>query len=322
VVHHDLDEFFEEDLGFPPELFFGLGGIADQEFNLGGTFIAGVVFDILLPVETGAGEGDLAELFHAVGLVGADHVVVGFILLEHHPHHLDVFLGVAPVALRVEIAEVDVVLDAGLDATDGAGDLASHEGFAAARGFVIEENAAGGVQIVGLTVVHGEPVGIHLGAAVGRARPERSFFGLGNFLHLAEHLGGRGLVVTDFFNQTGFANGFEDALRTETDDVAGVFRNIEGNAHMGLGTEVVNFVGLELIKQLHHLHGVGQIAVVKKEAHTVHMRIAVKVIDTAGIEGRGATDNTVDFVTFGEEQLGEIGTVLSGDASDQGFLHG
>ena len=42
-------------------------------------------------------------------------------------------LGVAPVALGVEVAEVKFLLQAGLDAGDGAGDLAGDEGLAAAR---------------------------------------------------------------------------------------------------------------------------------------------------------------------------------------------
>ena len=320
MVHHEFDQFFEEDLGLPAELFFGFGGIADQEFNLGGAFVAGVVFDVFLPVEPGAGESDLAEFFDAVGFVGAHDVVVGFVLLEHHPHHLDVFLGVAPVALGFEVAEVEVVLQAGFDAADGAGDFTGDEGFAAAGRLMVEQNAVGGVEIVGLAVVHRKPVGIHFGAAVGRTRPERRCLGLGDFLNLAEHLGGGGLVVADFFNEAGFADGFEDTLGAEADDVAGVFGDIEGNAHVGLGAEVVNLVGLELIEQLHHLHRVGEVAIVKKETHAVYMRITVKMVDAAGVEGGGPADDSMNFVTFGEEQFGEVGTVLSGDTGDKGFL--
>jgi hypothetical protein len=81
-----------------------------------------------------------------VGLVGRDHVVVGLVLLEHEPHHLDVLLGVAPVALGVEVAEVERVLEAHLDPGGGAGDLAGDEGLAAAGRLVVEEDAVAGVQ--------------------------------------------------------------------------------------------------------------------------------------------------------------------------------
>ncbi len=48
------------------------------------------------------------ELAHRVRLAGGDDVVVRLVLLEHQPHRLDVVAGVAPVALRVEVAEVEL----------------------------------------------------------------------------------------------------------------------------------------------------------------------------------------------------------------------
>ena len=56
------------------------------------------------------------ELAHRVRLAGGDHVVVGLVGLEHPPHRVDVVGGVAPVALGVEVAEEELVLQAGLDA--------------------------------------------------------------------------------------------------------------------------------------------------------------------------------------------------------------
>jgi hypothetical protein len=88
--------------------------------------------------------------------------------------HLDVVLGVAPVALGVEVAEVEGVLQAEFDAREGAGDLASDEGLATGRGFVVEQDAVAGVDTVGLTVVDGDPVGVELGDRVGAARVEGS----------------------------------------------------------------------------------------------------------------------------------------------------
>jgi hypothetical protein len=42
--------------------------------------------------------------------------------------------------------------------------------------------------------------------------------------------------------------------------------------------------------------------------------ILIKMIDPVGIERGGAALDTVDFVAFGEQQLGEVGTVLAGDS--------
>ena len=90
---------------------------------------------------------------------------------------------------------------------------------------------------------------------------------------------------------------------------------------MGLSAEIVDFVGLELVEQLYHLHGIGEVAVVEMELHAVNVRVAVKVIDPARVEGRGPANHAVNFVAFGEQELGEIRTVLSGDTGDESFLH-
>ena len=91
------------------------------------------------------GEGDLAELTDGVHLAGGADVVAGLILLKDAPHHFGVFGGVTPIALRVEVAEDEVVLKALADAAGGAGDLAGDEGLATAGGLVIEEDAVGGM---------------------------------------------------------------------------------------------------------------------------------------------------------------------------------
>jgi hypothetical protein len=57
------------------------------------------------------------------------------------------------------------------------------------------------------------------------------------------------------------------------------------------------------------------------EFHAVDMRIPVKVVDPAGVEGRGAADHPVHFITFFEQQLSEIRTILAGNAGNEGFFH-
>jgi hypothetical protein len=48
---------------------------------------------------------------------------------------------VAPVALGVQIADVEAFLQAELDRRDGAGDLARDEGLAPNRALVVEQDA-------------------------------------------------------------------------------------------------------------------------------------------------------------------------------------
>jgi hypothetical protein len=56
-LDHDLHEFLELHLGLPAELLLRLGRVADQQLDLGGTLVAGVVLDVLLPVEVQQAEG-------------------------------------------------------------------------------------------------------------------------------------------------------------------------------------------------------------------------------------------------------------------------
>jgi hypothetical protein len=135
------------------------------------------------------------------------------------------------------------------------------------------------------------------------------------------HLGRGRLVEPALLDEAGLADGLEDADGAEADDVARVFRDVEGHAHVRLRAEVVYLVRLELVEKLHHLHRVGEVAVVKEELHAVDMRVAVKVVDAARVEGRGAADDPVHLVTLRQQQLGEVGTVLAGDAGNQGFFH-
>ena len=80
-------------------------------------------------------------------LAGGDHVVVGLVLLEHQPHGADVFAGMTPVTLGVEVAEAELVGEAELDFGDVGGDFAGDEFEAATGAFVVEEDAAGGMHL-------------------------------------------------------------------------------------------------------------------------------------------------------------------------------
>ena len=42
-----------------------------------------------------------------------------------------------------------------------------------------------------------------------------------------------------------------------------------------------------------------------------------QVLDAPVVRGAGTADDAVDLVAFAEEQLGEIGTVLTGDTCDE-----
>src|SRR5215218_3845455 len=113
---------------------------------------------MLLRIETLPSERDLHDLPNGVRLTGGDQEVVGLIGLEHQPYGLDVIGRVAPVPLRIEVAEVELVLEAGGDPGDRPGDLAGDEGLAAPRRLVVEEDSVDGEHVVRLAVVDGRPV--------------------------------------------------------------------------------------------------------------------------------------------------------------------
>ena len=45
----------------------------------------------------------------------------------------------------------------------------------------------------------------------------------------------------------------------------------------------------------------------------------VQTCDPLEVLGAGTADHAVDFVALLEQELGQVGTVLPGDAGDQGF---
>src|SRR3984885_2449940 len=185
--HHLLDQLREARFRCPAKLLARLAGVADQKIDFGGTEIHGIdahhglagfcvdasLLDALaVPFDAAADlcEGEFDKLAHRAGLACRQHEIVRLVRLQDHVHALDVVLGMTPVAFRLEIAEIERVFETSLDAGDAARDLARHKGLAADRTFMIEQDAIRGEHAVGLAVVHGDPVPVELGDAIGRAR--------------------------------------------------------------------------------------------------------------------------------------------------------
>lgn len=59
----------------------------------------------------------------------------------------------------------------------------------------------------------------------------------------------------------------------------------------------------------------------QEQALVVERRIGVEMSEAAAFQGAGAAHHAVDFVAFGEEQLGQVGAVLASDAGDECALH-
>jgi hypothetical protein len=80
------------------------------------------------------------KLFHTVCLVGSDHIIVGYILLQHHPHHSNVIFGVPPIAFALQVAELKGFLQTERDLSSGTCNFSRHKGFTTPWTLVVEKN--------------------------------------------------------------------------------------------------------------------------------------------------------------------------------------
>ncbi len=91
---------------------------------------------------------------------------------------------------------------------------------------------------------------------------------------------------------------------------------------MALRSEVVDLVRMYSLNHADQAAGVRHVAIVQEEVAVPIMWVLVEMIDAVGIEQGAAALDPVDLIALGEQQLGKIGSILSGDAGDQSpFLH-
>src|SRR5918996_1760094 len=138
-IDHQTNHLLEACARLPAELLARLARVADQVLHLRGAEEARVDPDVLVGIEPDVLEGDPHEVADRVGLACGDHEVVRLVLLEHQPHGLDIVLGIAPVALGVEVAEGKLPLQTELDRCCSVGDLAGDELQPPALGLVVEK---------------------------------------------------------------------------------------------------------------------------------------------------------------------------------------
>ena len=293
----------------PAEHAAGFGGVADEQIDLRGPHQRRIDDHVLLPVEPRVAEGDLAELADGVGLARSDDVIVGPRLLEHQPHRLHVVARESPIALGIEIPQPQLLRAAGRDSRDRIGDLARDELLAAPRRLVIEEDARAGEDPVRLAIVDGDVVCVRLGHAVRAARMERRELVLRCLADLAVHLGRRRLVELD--GAIDHADRFEQARGAEPGHLAGEDRLLPGCRHERHRREVIDLVGIDVVEQCDQRELVEQVAFADLDA-------VAQVGDALERFRRRAAGHAHDVVALLEQEFGEIGPVLSGDAGDEG----
>jgi hypothetical protein len=95
-----------------------------------------------------------------------------------------------------------------------------------------------------------------------------------------------------------------------------VYSAASAHLHMALGREIIDLGRPDLLDYPDQAGAVGEVAVVELEADVGLVEVAVEVVDPPGVERRGAPLYPVDDVALVEQQLGEIGAVLAGDAGN------
>ena len=118
-----------------------MAGVRNEQVHFSRPVEARVYHHILLVIQAQAAKSFFAKLAHRVRLTGADHKIIRGIGLQHPPHGIHVIAGKAPIAARFQVAQAQLFGQAKLDAGRAVGDLAGDKFQAAARAFVVEQDA-------------------------------------------------------------------------------------------------------------------------------------------------------------------------------------
>ncbi len=168
--------------------------------------------------------GHFHKLAHGILHAGGNHEIFRLVLLQHHPLHPDVIFGMPPVTQRIHIAQVQARLQPLRDVGDRTRNFARDKGFAAARRFVVKQNAVTGIHTVRFAVVDGYPVGVQLSNGIRRARVERRALFLRDFLYQTVQFRGGSLIKTGLLFQAEEADSFQQTQGADSIDIRGVFR--------------------------------------------------------------------------------------------------
>jgi len=116
------------------------------------------------------------------------------------------------------------------------------------------------------------------------------------------------------------ADGFQQMHRAHRIRGNRVYRLVEADAHMRLGAQVVNLIGLNPAEDFAKAHAVHQIAVVQHQPCLGIMRVFVQMFDSIGVERAAPADDAVNLIPLFEQQFRKVRTILAGDAGDQCFF--
>ena len=241
---------------------------------------------------------------------GGDDKILRLFLLHNQPHALHIILRIAPVTQGIHISKLQMILQSFRDPARRQGDFSGDEIFTAALGLMVEQNAVYRKHTIGLPVLLRDPEAVllrHRVRAVGMKR--RGLF-LGNLLHLAVQLGGGRLINLRFLYQSEQTDRFQHTQNADCVHFSGILRHIEGNLHMALRGQIINFIRLHQADDADHGRGIRQISVMQRDP-------VQDVLDTPRIGAGSPAGDAMHLIALLQKELRQIGTVLSGDTRYQ-----
>jgi len=113
------------------------------------------------------------------------------------------------------------------------------------------------------------------------------------------------------------AQRLEQAQHARAVDVGGVLGLLERHRHVRLRRQVVDLGRPHLRDDAVQARRVAHVAVVQLVDLAVRERAVARGVDARAVEQRGAARHAVHLVALLQQELGQVGAVLPGDAGDQ-----
>ncbi len=128
------------------------------------------------------------------------HKIVRYLPLHHLPRGVHIFRRIAPVAPRVQISQIQFLLQSRFDPRNPARDFPRHKVLSPTRRLVVKQNPVHGKEVIRLAVIHGRVVRKHFGNPIGAARMKRCCFILRRGCY-TKHFAGARLIKFYFLSR-------------------------------------------------------------------------------------------------------------------------
>ena len=146
---------------------------------------------------------------------------------------------------------------------------------------------------------------------IGRTWIKRCGFTLRYFLNFSVHFRRGGLINPDRFLHPAVANGVQNAKGSQSVDISCVFWEVEWDFDVSLSSEIVDLSRFNFHDDFHQTGAVSQVAVVQVHGtFTMRNWIGIQMLNSSGIERTRSSHDPVDFVAFGQQQFGQIRSIL------------